>query len=166
MHESAFFFWDAVIEIRPGCAPVEGAASQNGTQSTCKKNPLRCSVPGHCAPQIFHQEIVTPLCFVWIEWGRRWWKFYVAMIYSFWIILILKLKNADFAKIWPLTTKLGQILTQDKKLTTNRECSSRAIRCFFLLSSTTLSFEKRGGGRISPSPCTSAFWNRPNTGDG
>ena len=46
--------------------------------------------------------------------------------------------------------KLGQI-SRIKNHATNREYSSRAIRWFFLLSSTTLSFEMRGG-RINPPP--------------
>ena len=58
-----------------------------------------------------------------------------------------QVKNTDFTKILPLTYHTCvKCLPRVKKLATNREQSSRAIRWSLLLSSTMLSLETRKGG--------------------
>ena len=75
------------------------------------------------------------------------------MIYSFWNLPAQSWKNADFAKIWSLTPQNRvKFWPRIKTCTTNRKYSSRAIRCFFLLSSTTLSFQTCRGVHHPPPP--------------
>ena len=76
-------------------------------------------------------------------------------------MLMQSWKIVDFAKIWPLTShNWVKYWPRTKKRTTNREYSSRAIRWFFPLSSTTLSFETRGGVASTPPPARPRYENR------
>ena len=74
---------------------------------------------------------------------------------------LLSWKIADFPKIWPLTShNWVKLWPTVKKRANNREYSSRAIRWYFPLSSTTLSLEMPSGEGVSPPPlCRWGWWN-------
>ena len=67
-------------------------------------------------------------------------------------MLMWSWKIVVFAKTWPFTShNWVKCCHRTETSTTIREYSSRVIRCFFPLISTTLSFERRGGSHQLPS---------------